>query len=518
MIRLPPTSISLSERDIIFHLQRLQIYQGLLKQGFSKQDICRYLADDRKNALQEADPLAQIQVTRAPSTLDFACRDRKDPPSLESISTKGKDKAPGKSSVSVETCTSDDDVISPNLSGNDEDSGDENVPSISPVLMPPRLNSNIHAPRQSSLLRFSTAVSPDRRSSSSQLSQSPQLLASTPLRTRRYRPRSQTYPYQSSEQEQSSITASEQLNESIAQLSLEERVLADRTLASSSSSDELSLPSPPPPRLDALRRRPTFVALRSIASPQESPEEHSESSLLLNDMPSTVAPSRDSALFHPLDIPSSPPTHNSSSSDVLANHPARLDSPTWPTTPVTSRRIVSSAQTDERDHRPRYLDGSVFSVYNDSLPAISQPQTPADLSRNRIITEREAAYTAPPGMMRFGSFSTTPRESSVNVGGAGEQSPVLRAINMRERRSRELWRSMRVEGARMRRNRMRDEALLDEPTLGNARARRRQRELDEPWRDELDADRVGEENFETEFSIRQGGIMRVVSGNARGEP
>jgi len=521
MIRLPPTSISLSEHDIIFHLQQLELYQGLLKQGFSKQDICRYLADDRKNTLAGADSSAPIQVTRAPSTVEFACRGRRDPPSQESLGAKGKynDPQAGQSFMQAEPCTSDedvtDDVISPDISdgsGGDEQSGDENAQFISPVAMPRRLNSNIHAPRQSSLLRFSTAVSPDRRSSSSQLSQTPQLPISP--RTRRYRPRSQTYPYHSSEPEQASAAASEQLTEGISQLSLEEHILTDHGLSSSFSSDELSL-SPPPARTDALRRRPTFVSLRSFAGPAES-------LLLPNDLPSTVTRSRDTTLVHPLDqrvdIPSSPPTRESSSSDVLGQLSSRLDSPTWPSTPSTSRRTVTSARTDEQDHGPTYLDGSVFSVYNDSLPAVSQPQTPADLSRNRIITEREAAYTAPPGMARFGTLSTHPRESSAFVGDGGDQSPVLRAINMRERRSRELWRSIRVEGARRRRNRLRDEALLEEPALGNARARQRQREADEPWRDELEADRVGEENFETEFSIRQGGIMRVVSGNARVEP
>ncbi|KEF52288.1 uncharacterized protein A1O9_11528 [Exophiala aquamarina CBS 119918] len=511
MIRLPPTSISLSEHDIIFHIQQLEIYQGLLKQGFSKQDICRYLADDRKDTLQETASWAQSLTTRAPTTLDFACQGGEESPSPDSLGRKSTDKAFDRLSVLGEPCTSDEDVTSPTLSDKYEDSSDENAQSISPAVISPRLTSNVHAPRQSSLLRFSTAVSPERQSSSSQLAQTPQLPSS--VRTRRYRPRSQTYPYHSSEREQSSTAASEQLSERIAQLSLEET-------ASSSSSDEIS--RLPPPRSDALRRRPTFVALRSIAGLIESPEERSESSLLPNDQQSIVISPRHSPLSHPLDqridLPSSPPSHNSSSSDVLAQPSAGLNSLTWPSTPITSRRIATSAQTEDRDHEPRYLDGSVFSVYNDSLPASSQPQTPADLSRSRIITEREAAYTAPPGMMRFGSLSTTPREPPAFVGGVGEQSPVLRAINMRERRSRELWRSMRVEGARMRRNRLRGEGLFDEPTPGNARVRRRQRGLEEPWRDDLNADRVGEENFEAEFSIRHGGVMRVVSGNARGQP
>lgn len=517
MIRLPPTSIFLSENDVQFHIQQLEIYHGLLKQGFSKEDISRYLEDYRKNTLQEAESLAQVEATRAPTTLDFACRGKKEPPSLESCRGKGKDRDSSRSSVSFEPCTSDEDVhelsASPetgtHLTDSEEDSGDENR-SISPIAMPPKIHLDKHAPRQSSLLRFSTAVSPDHQSDSSQLSQPPQIPAS--VRTRRYRPRSQTYPYHSSEREQSSAAAFEPLPERIARLSLEDGGISDRT--STTSSDGLSLP-PPLPFSNTLRRRPTLASLRSSIGLPGSPEEHLGNGPAPNNLLST------STLLHPLDsqieIPSSPPAHSSSSDDVSTPLPARSGSPDWPATPIPSRRPASSAQTEDRDHGPRYLDGSVFSVYNDALPTTSQPQTPADMSRTRLITEREAAYTAPPGMIRFGSFSITPREPSEFERNFGEQSPTLRAINMRERRSRELWRSMRAESSRMRRNRLREDALLDETTLGTARARRRHRELDEPWRDELDADRVGEENFETDFSIRQGGVMRVVSGNARDE-
>lgn len=47
MIRLPPTSISLSESDIQFHLREINIYQTLLQQGFKQQDIQRYYAANR---------------------------------------------------------------------------------------------------------------------------------------------------------------------------------------------------------------------------------------------------------------------------------------------------------------------------------------------------------------------------------------------------------------------------------------------------------------------------------------
>jgi len=40
---------------------------------------------------------------------------------------------------------------------------------------------------------------------------------------------------------------------------------------------------------------------------------------------------------------------------------------------------------------------------------------------------------------------------------------------------------------------------------------------DDSWRDDLDADRVGEENFEAGAQVSQRRVMRVVSGNARFE-
>jgi hypothetical protein len=65
-----------------------------------------------------------------------------------------------------------------------------------------------------------------------------------------------------------------------------------------------------------------------------------------------------------------------------------------------------------------------------------------------------------------------------------------------------MLRGVRAETVRVQRTRTRDEATV---TLG---AR------DEIWRAELDVDRVGEENFETDSEMSRGRGMRVVSGNA----
>ena len=52
MIRLPPTSIGLSESDIHFHLRQVSVYQSLRAQGFNKEDIQRYYAEHQ--ALKKA--------------------------------------------------------------------------------------------------------------------------------------------------------------------------------------------------------------------------------------------------------------------------------------------------------------------------------------------------------------------------------------------------------------------------------------------------------------------------------
>jgi len=77
--------------------------------------------------------------------------------------------------------------------------------------------------------------------------------------------------------------------------------------------------------------------------------------------------------------------------------------------------------------------------------------------------------------------------------------------------------------------RMRDETLFTQRPMaanqpsgegrheGSNRAELLQQMAEDMWRDELDADRVGEENFETDVEVTQQRAMRVVSGNARFE-
>ena len=153
-----------------------------------------------------------------------------------------------------------------------------------------------------------------------------------------------------------------------------------------------------------------------------------------------------------------------------------------------------------------------------------QPRTPADLARQALLTDQYAAYTAPPGMVRSSAALLPIRLHSTAARlEPGEQSPTTRAMAMRERRQRELARGARAEADRLERLRLRDRERIargfdsnDEEGDGPGPALRTRT----AWRDELEGDRVGEENWEGELDLLAGtdvdgrGI-RVLSGNAR---
>ncbi len=50
MIRFPPTSIALSERDIEFHLREIQVKEHLYAQGFTRKEVQRYYREHHGNA------------------------------------------------------------------------------------------------------------------------------------------------------------------------------------------------------------------------------------------------------------------------------------------------------------------------------------------------------------------------------------------------------------------------------------------------------------------------------------
>jgi hypothetical protein len=168
-------------------------------------------------------------------------------------------------------------------------------------------------------------------------------------------------------------------------------------------------------------------------------------------------------------------------------------------------------KTPRTQARLQHTDGP-GTVYDDRVPAYLQPQTPADLARGFHVTDREAAYTAPPG--RTARTPTTISQtllSPTRPSDPGEESPSRRARTIRERRERELRRSMIMEEEIW--ERLRE---LDGDTVGG------RVHWDGPgpglmnsWRDDFDADRLGDENFDEEDFMRTPRLEPLVQGSVR---
>lgn len=321
-------------------------------------------------------------------------------------------------------------------------------PTELPPLGPPR-----HVPRQSSLLRFAQAASP------------PAVPSDYPgLPARSYRPRTDTYSYNQSE-----VSTSDALSG----YSNEQQP----TEASSAGNDAIE-----------------------AAGGNTDQGSTDETDIIRPDTFHNHSHGRAAADFE---------IWEDSDADSIPSHspPSYFDNgtalrPLYPTTPSRSRQNSRDFQRPETEPRAQQLDGS-FAVYNDALPAIGQPQTPLDVDRRPLLTIRDAAYTAPPGVL-LSPFRGRTRDGSGQDNEPGTQTPTARAITMRERRAREMLRSLHTETARLERLRLHNagDASHDEEVPG--------------WRDGFEGDRVGEENWEIETradsSLERG--MRVISGNA----
>lgn len=505
MIRLPPSSISLSERDIDFHLQQAHLYHGLLKQGFKKDDIIRYLSDYREATGQAYSGDALGLNLPSASTFELSASRLHSPEPSESGPAEPQRRHSISSASASSPSTPFPDLPLDFVATEDFNNlKTEDVDSAAPVLTTPNNLVNQHAPRKSSLLRFAHAISPEHSSPKPE-DEGDNLADMLAPRSRKYKRRSNTYPYQSSDRDSAGEPHND-LADAISQMSLRNNPTDD------SGADDLpfALPKPCP----AVARVETRVG-PSFASP---PFEGSSVT------PPTI-PRRSSSLLgytdYTTDIPSSPPLPSTPMRHHLSQPQTSADSPELPTTPTPIRNALRTPRTEPRRYRQQ-LDGNAFSVYNDSVSATSQPQTPADLSRQPFITEYDAAYTAPPGMTGAGRVSAPYRDRHGWERESGEQTPTARAISLRDRRNRELTRSIRAEGVRLHRLRLRDEALFTELGAQAAAAANGggRRETVPPmgndiWRDDLEADRVGEENFEAETDVSRPSVMRAVSGNAR---
>ena len=503
MLRLPPTSISLSADDVSACLENLGTYHGLLKQGFKQHDICVWMKEKRE-AIQPASQHYHDPDDPLPSTVDLILRAQTRDEEALSIRTTAPTPDNSQQHPSRRATTSDsrsDDEIA------NHDDPREQAASIDlqHASKPQR-----HAPRKSSLLQFSQMPSSESSSNSDKLS-AQGLSLPIPLPARTYRPRTDTYSCEQSEEyEQANIVG----------------VLSDLHIdsAPSDSATEckgVTMAMRPEaesfvPSQSATAMRSTHEASRSLA--EMLPETPSHTSVVEDDI--HTAQSRDSPNItlrrsnrRRAQWNSSPPAQSSDS---------ELSLPPMPTTPKRIR-INRAARTESRSHQRQTFDGA-FSVYDDSLPAVMQPRAPVDLARHAILTDQYAAYTAPPGMGRSSAALLPIRLQSTTARlEPGEQSPTTRAMAMRGRRQRELARGARAEADRLERLRLRDRDRIatgfdsnDEEGDGPGPALRTRT----AWRDELEGDRVGEENWEGEVDLLAGtdvggrGI-RVLSGNAR---
>jgi hypothetical protein len=182
-------------------------------------------------------------------------------------------------------------------------------------------------------------------------------------------------------------------------------------------------------------------------------------------------------------------------------------------TPRRSRQVFEETQprappkTPRTQARPQQTDGP-GTVYDDRRRAHLQPRTPADLARGSYVTQREAAYTAPPGRTaRTPATISQSRISPIRTLEPGEESPSRRAQTIRERRQREVRRGAAVEDMIWRELIGDvDGASMPWETPGSS--------LEGSWRYDLAVDRTGEENFESEEMMQQV-ATRASNGNRR---
>lgn len=464
MIRLRPTGIDISQNDLGFHLQQLDIYEGLLKQGFRKSEIIQYFED--QNTKQKSDEFAAEDLTvAAPSTNESSaeqspCSPKERPLSAADFPRQGVDDFRGHSP-------------SAGTSQNWQQSS-QSPPTILRRSFPEqRQNFQNHAPRQSSLLRLTRGISSNGSSEDERKAK----MSFSPGSKFRYRQRSETYSY-----DQSEVEENDSDNDKGATLYEFEHLSLDQELVPPSANftrTTIRIVSNLRPEAESFT--PLHLRLESAQTVSKDKYENESS------------PSSDD-----VSLPSSPP--------LLPKHEQcqiERRSPSLPRAPRTPSPYPNPMPPSGRHIQQRYLDGS-FNVYDDSVASRLQPQTPADLSRSQHLNEFNAAFTAPPGMFRsplppHGSNLRQTRQAPSDL------SPTAGAILMRERRQREFIRGARIEGLML--DRIRNTGTMARATTGD--------ELDNVWRDNLDADAVGEENFEDPTLLTSFRRLRTVSGNRR---
>ena len=503
MLRLPLTGISLSDRDVSECLRDIETYHSLLKQGFKQHDI-RFWMKERPEANNLASQHYHDLGDPLPSTIDLALRAQAR--NEEALPIRTRTNIPDLTQHHPSRKAIASDGQSEDEIANDDDPREQATSTgLQHASKPQR-----HAPRKSSLLRFSQMPSSESSSNSDKLlAEGPDHPILLPART--YRPRTDTYSYEQSEESEHANTVG---------------VLADLHV------DSASPESTTEKRVTTMAMRPeaeSFVPSQSAIAKLSTDEASRSLAEMLEETPYQISTAQDE--LHAAQSHESPNITlrrsnrrraQWNSSPPVPSSDSEVSLPTMPTTP-TPTRSNRPARTEPRSHRHQSFDGA-FSVYDDSLPAVMQPRTPADLARRVILNDQDAAYTAPPGMIRSSAALLPIRLHPTTTHlEPGEQSPTTRAMAMRERRQREFTRGARAEADRLERLRLQDRERIARGFDGN------DEEGDGPgpalrtrtaWRDELAGDRVGEENWEGENDLLAGtdvigqGI-RVFSGNAR---
>jgi hypothetical protein len=490
MIRFPPTSIALSESDVEFHLREIQIKAQLYDQGFTQKEVQRYYSerhgrfddsveDDilssrtptsiwtstRKDATQLVGAHPIIVEARKASQVSHGASDTPDytstrtPPSNEIVQSRHKPSFNAPISYS-----------SPSGS----------VHSSPPSVTQSSLSYRHAAVRQSSLLRIMHTArsqsSPDSNSSLQDLSQShdapDDFLPSPASKIRTYRQRSKTYTYIESEADpptpQGLSNTEQRSSPPDLQLSRSQTTLSNAQSSPYWLDPELSSPLMLPPPLSINRRTSSMqfslpdrtrsstpLTLNHAVSHPSSPLLPSDSPAIFESLSTTVL---DNSLTGSSVPPSSPDLaftlHSEIPSAVLGEFPSTPPqantyahfSSSFLDSPDPSVRVPPRTEPRNPSRRPH----GTFGVYNDLLPAATQPQTPADLRspQRRAVAERNVAYTAPPGQIRTaGRLIGADRDDMEHT---GTQTPTARTARMRERRAREFarWRDARMESLR----------------------------------------------------------------------
>jgi len=465
MIRLPATGIDISQNDLNSHLQQLDIYQGLLKQGFKQKEIVRYFRARQAETAQQGSQHGH-SLTPAPSTFDLC--------TASSFSSEPEVTRPS----SCKTSADGDFARIYSKHSPSELSAHPSNPSADAAVASPSLKrgGKAHAPRQTSLLRFAHGASPESPTGRQIDKNSPL----SPWSNKTYRRRSETYSCDQSEPDEDDMPCMRKTTEILEHLSLDDELLPTSV---GSTKTTVRLVSNLRPEAEVFT--PLYMRL----------EKNVDAELSQKGAPGSSSSPESRSL------PSSPPLlpQTSAAGDEYS-------SPTLP--PVSGIAPTMQPKTPETAQRriyQQFLDGS-FTVYDDSMPARLQPQTPADLSRGDHFNEYNAAYTAPPGMVRTpvtaGRHDRDPRQPS------GVLSPTTQALLIRERRQREFMRSARVEALQIGRTRGNRD--------GDTEAHNTINQAINLWREDLDADMVGDENFENGSATLDLGGVRATSGNRRG--